>query len=143
MLFIAADHAGFAKKERLKIYLQAQGIVFQDLGTRVFDAHDDYPDYAKKLSREVIKNTSNKGILLCASGQGVCITANKTHGIRAALAWNTASAQYSRTDDNTNVLCLAAKLLSQKKIEHIVKTWLATPFSKKIRHTRRIKKMEK
>jgi len=143
MLFIASDHAGYVKKEHLKKYFEAHSISFQDLGALTFDKHDDYPDYAKKLSREVIKNKKNKGILLCGSGQGVCITANKIRGIRAALAWNTQSAKISRTDDDANVLCLAARLLSQKQLERITQAWLTTPFSKKSRHKRRIQKIEK
>lgn len=143
MLFIAADHAGYAKKEYLKKYFDAHGILFQDLGAHTFDKRDDYPDYAKKVANEVKKDTTHKGILICGSGQGVCITANKIHGIRAALAWNTQSATYSRTDDNANILCLAGKLLSNKETERIVHTWLQTHFSKKTRHTRRIQKIEK
>lgn len=143
MIYIAADHAGFAKKEYLKRYGEAHGIPFQDLGAQILKKNDDYPDYAKKLAHEVKKSPLHKGILLCGSGQGVCITANKIRGIRAALAWNTQSARASRSDDNTNVLCLAARLLSQKQLEDIVRTWLKTPFSKKPRHTRRIKKIEK
>lgn len=142
MLFIAADHAGFAKKEYLKKYFNVYGISFQDLGALVFDKNDDYPDYAKKLVHEVKKNSTHKGILICGSGQGVCMTANKTHGIRAALAWNIQSARASRNDDNANVLCLAGRLLSYKETEKIVHVWLQTPFSKKPRHYRRIQKIE-
>ena len=143
MLFIAADHAGFRKKEYLKKYFKIHGILFQDLGARTLDKRDDYPDYAKKLVDEVKKNPLNKGILICGSGQGVCITANKVRGIRAALAWNMESAKYSRTDDNANVLCLAARLLLNKEMEKIVHVWIGTPFSKKTRHQRRIQKIEK
>ncbi|MBI2644571.1 RpiB/LacA/LacB family sugar-phosphate isomerase [Candidatus Uhrbacteria bacterium] len=143
MLFIAADHAGYTKKEYLKKYFEAHGISFQDLGAHTLDRDDDYPDYAKKLAYEVKKNQLNKGILICGSGQGVCITANKVHGIRAALAWNSQSARASRTDDDVNVLCLAARLLSNKEMEKIVLAWLKTPFSKKTRHIRRIQNIEK
>ncbi len=140
-LTIAADHRGFTLKTHIKKYLAGLGISVQDLGAFTHEEKDDFPDFAATLGRYVAKNPKNKGIVLCGSGQGVCIAANKIAGVRAALAWNKKSATLSRSDDNANVLCLGADLLSKKNVEEIISTWLATPFTGKARHLRRLKKI--
>lgn len=138
MLYIGSDHGGFALKEKLKNFLKKQRISFQDVGAHAYNPDDDYPKYAEKTAREVVKNNSNLGILLCRSGQGVCMAANKISGVKAALCWNIKSAKHSRNDDNANILCLPADFLTFKEARAIVKKWLATRFSKEPRHTRRI-----
>ena len=141
MLFIASDHGGFVLKERIEKFLTVRGHKVVDLGALEYTADDDYPDFSFALANVVSENKNAKGILLCRSGQGACIAANKVMGIRATLSWNVETARRSRTDDDSNVLCLGADFLSQKEVEDIVTAWLKTPFSKLARHKRRIKKI--
>lgn len=141
MLYIAADHAGFQMKEHIKRFLEEKGIRVKDLGALTYDKDDDYPDVAHALAKQV-SSGAHRGIALCGSGQGMCIAANKTKGVRAALAWNEKSARASRNDDNANVLCLGGRLLSKKTVEACVLAWLETPFSGLARHKRRIRKIE-
>ena len=142
MVYIGADHRGFEIKEELKQFLESKSIDFTDLGGDSSEVEDDYSDVAKKVAQEVQKNLSdNKGILLCGSGQGVCIAANKYKGIRAALAWNISVAQQSRSDDDANVLCLPADHLSAEEACDITEAFLQTPFSDEERHARRVGKI--
>lgn len=143
MLYIAADHAGYALKEHLKRFLAKHAIEVQDLGAHTLKKTDDYPDYARSLAKKVMRNQSARGILLCGSGQGMCIAANRVKGIRAVSAWDEKSATASRHDDDANVLCLAARMLTRKKAEDIVRSWLFTGFSGLVRHKRRLRKIEK
>lgn len=140
---IGADHAGFSAKERLKQFLSKKKFAVADCGAHSFKKTDDYPDIARSVADAVIKKNVRFGILLCGSGQGMCIAANKKAGIRAVVAWNTASAKTARQDDDANVLCLPARLLHIRSLERITATWLETSFSGRARHTRRIKKIEK
>lgn len=142
MIYLAADHGGYKLKEHLKKYLAKAKLEFVDLGPKKYQPQDDYPDYAVKVAKKVSGNQlSNVGILLCRSGQGVCITANKFPGIRAALVWNTLEAKASRNDDMSNVLCLPSDYVSPRQAEKIVETWLETPYSTEDRHMRRVKKI--
>ncbi|HMQ02240.1 MAG TPA: RpiB/LacA/LacB family sugar-phosphate isomerase [Candidatus Doudnabacteria bacterium] len=144
MIYIASDHGGYKLKQQLNKFLHQQDQEFVDLGPLKYKAGDDYPDYGVKVAKQVSKNpVSNLGILLCRSGQGMCIVANKFSGVRAALVWNTKQARLSRNDDMTNVLCLPSDFLTTGQAEAIVKTWLATPFSTDQRHMRRIKKISR
>ncbi len=142
MLYIASDHGGYKLKEHMKKFLGAAGVTFTDLGPKKHDHDDDYPDYAAFVAEKVSKNPlRDTGILICRSGQGVCIVANKFRHVRAALAWNVIEAKLSRTDDMTNVLCLPSDYISPRVAEHIVETWLDTPYSQEERHMRRVKKI--
>lgn len=142
MLYIASDHGGFRLKEQLKKFLQRNDIGFVDLGPKKFKKDDDYPDYAARVAGRVsAKPNIDQGILLCRSGQGVCIVANKFKGVRAGLVWNIEEAKASRNDDMTNVLCLPSDYISAKAVEKIATVWLATPFSKDKRHVRRVGKI--
>ncbi len=136
---MGADHAGFDKKQLLKQVLEKEGYGVIDLGAREKNDSDDYPFIASKVARTVLKNSKSKGILLCGSGQGVCIAANRIKGIRATLAWNPQSAATSRNDDDANILCLGARFFTSKELLTIVRVWLRTPFSGIARHKRRIK----
>ncbi len=138
LIYIGADHAGFVQKEKLKVALEKQSYSIIDLGTSTKDESDDYPLIANKVARAVKKDTDSKGILLCGSGQGVCIAANRINGIRAALCWNVQSAAASRNDDDANILCLGARFFTSQQLLAIAQTWLSTPFSKLSRHKRRI-----
>ncbi|HMR55517.1 MAG TPA: RpiB/LacA/LacB family sugar-phosphate isomerase [Candidatus Doudnabacteria bacterium] len=144
MIYIASDHGGFKLKQQLLKFLEKQDLEFKDLGPAKFKEGDDYPDYAVKVAKQVSKNSvTNLGILLCRSGQGVCIVANKFGGVRAGLVWNTKQAALSRNDDMTNVLCLPSDFVTLSQATAIVKTWLDTPYSTEKRHMRRVQKISR
>lgn len=144
MLYIASDHGGFVLKEHLRSWLlQDKGRV-TDLGPERLVPDDDYPDYAKKVAAKVSRNPETDfGILICRSGQGVCIAANKFKHVRAGLVWNVKEARASRNDDHTNILCLPSDYITLKQAQRIVRTWLDTPWSKDKRHIRRVRKIGK
>ena len=142
MLYIGADHGGYKLKEHLKQYLVKQKIDFIDLGAKKLMQGDDYPVYAKLVAVKVSKDPEkNVGILICRSGQGVCMVANKFKKVRASLVWNVKEAKMSRTDDMANILCLPSDYITKSTAEKVVKTWLSTKYSKEARHVRRVKKI--
>lgn len=136
MLYIGSDHGGFSLKEYLKSYFEKNNIVFEDLGVYTQESFD-YPIIAEKLCCEVIKDQNNKGILICGTGIGVCIAANKVKGIRAALCSDTYVAEMSRKHNNANVLCMGGRVLGNDKGVDIVKSFLSTGFEGG-RHLRRV-----
>ncbi len=142
MIYIASDHGGFKLKESVKKYLDKQKIAYKDMGPETFIDGDDYPDYAKKVAQPVSQNAKeHMGILLCRSGQGMAIAANKFKGVRAGVIWNVKQAKAARNDDMTNVLCLPSDYITPAEASKIVKTWLATPYSDDSRHLRRVIKV--
>jgi len=141
MLYIGADHNGFWLKEELKRYLKRHKIDFKDLGAHAYKKNDDYPDYGAKVARKLDKG--DLGILLCGSGHGMAIVANKIKGVRAALASSVFSARKSREDDHTNILVLSAWENTVEKARRIVAVWLSTRPSKAARHLRRIRKINR
>jgi ribose 5-phosphate isomerase B len=142
MIYIASDHGGYALKELLKLYFVKHKIEYMDLGANQIVKDDDYPDYAKLVAKKVSEDPGkNAGILLCRSGQGMAITANKFKSVRAAVIWNTKQAKAARNDDMTNVLALPSDYIAAPEAWRIVKTWLTTPYSKDKRHLRRVKKI--
>ncbi|HEX3099937.1 MAG TPA: RpiB/LacA/LacB family sugar-phosphate isomerase [Patescibacteria group bacterium] len=142
MIYIGADHGGYKMKEQLKKFLAKKKLEFLDVGAKTLKVGDDYPDYAKLVAKKVSQNPlRNVGILICRSGQGVCIVANKFENVRAALVWNTKEAEMSRTDDMSNVLCLPSDYISEKEAQAIVEVWLKTSYSSEARHVRRVKKI--
>ncbi len=136
---ISSDHAGFEVKELIKELLIKSKISIIDLGP-LSNKSVDYPDYAKKVSNRVSKKKSDIGILVCGSGTGMAISANKMKGIRAAVGYNIKSTQLSRQHNNANILCLGARLTKRKVIKKIVSVFLSTKFEGG-RHKRRIKKI--
>ena len=136
---ISSDHAGFETKEFIKDLLIKSKISIIDLGP-LSNKSVDYPDYAKKVSNRVSKKRSDVGILVCGSGTGMAISANKIKGIRAAVGYNIKSTQLSRQHNNANILCLGARLTKRKVIKKIVSVFLSTKFEGG-RHKRRIKKI--
>ena len=126
-LALGADHAGFAHKEMLRTWLQAQGHDVQDHGTHSADSMD-YPDVAHPLAAAVEAGAADLGILLCGSANGVCITANKHAGVRAAIAWLPELAALARQHNNANVLCIPARYVSGTQAQEIVSTFLKTNF---------------
>ncbi len=143
MIYLGADHRGYNLKENIKKFLTESGQGFEDMGNTKLDPNDDYTDFAKLVAEKVSKKSeSDKGILICGSGVGVDITANKFHNVRSALADDVATAKQSREHDNTNVLSLPSDEVDSALAQKIVSAWLSTPFSGGEKHKRRIDKME-
>ena len=140
-IFLGSDHGGFTLKEHIKSFLEKRGYAVLDIGAYSYKKTDDYPDFAIPLAEHVAAVKDSFGILLCKSGQGACVAANKVRGARATQSWNEASACASRRDDDSNILCLGSDFLTKKTAETIIQAWLATPFSGLSRHSRRIKKI--
>ena len=136
---IGSDHAGFSLKEKLKQWLIELGYEVRDFGTMSEEAVD-YPDIAFKVAREVSKGGFDRGILICGTGIGMCIAANKVIGIRAALCWDKRSAELSRKHNNSNILCLGGRVLREREAMKIVDAWLTTKFEGG-RHLRRVRKI--
>jgi ribose 5-phosphate isomerase B len=139
-LVVAADHAGFELKERLKQALDRLGIPYEDLGTHSAEAVD-YPDFAHQLARKVSAGEADRGLLVCGSGQGMIMTANRYRGVRAALAYDEDSARLAREHNDANVLALGGRALDPERAERILKVWLDTPFAGG-RHERRVRKID-
>jgi ribose 5-phosphate isomerase B len=136
---IGSDHRGFALKEQIKSAFTPDNIEFSDFGTNSHDS-TDYPDYALPVAKAVAKKQADKGILICSSGNGMLITANKVRGIRAALAMTPEMARLSRLHNDANILVLAADFVDLQLVPKIVKVWLETPFEGG-RHDRRVGKI--
>ena len=138
-IFISSDHAGFKLKEEIKISLKKKKLKFEDLGP-LNDNRVDYPDYAHKLARKVKINKSNVGILVCGSGTGMNIAANKHKNVRAAQCFNAKSTKLSRLHNDANIITLGSRLISKKNALKFVDIFLKTGFDGG-RHLKRIKKI--
>lgn len=138
-LGIGSDHAGFELKESILAFLKEKGFDVKNFGTYTADSVD-YPDYVHPLASEVQENKLDLGILICGSGQGVCMTANKYPGVRAALVWSTEIAGLTRQHNDANVICLPARFVSDELAKEMVLTFLETPFEGG-RHQRRVEKI--
>lgn len=136
---LAADHAGFEEKEKLKSTLKELGVDFEDMGTNSPDSVD-YPDFALKAARAVAKGEFDQGLLVCGSGTGMAIAANKVHGVRAAVAWSPDIARLARQHNNANVLSLPARFLDDAEAREILKAWFEADFEGG-RHERRVEKI--
>lgn len=136
---IASDHAGFEEKERLKPLLNELGIEFEDLGTGSTESVD-YPDYARKVAEEVAQGKVDQGLLVCGSGTGMAIAANKVPGVRAAVAWSEEIARLAREHNDANVLALGARTTPPEKLPEIVRAWFGAEFDAG-RHDRRVEKI--
>src|SRR6187401_3363147 len=136
---IASDHAGFEEKERLKPLLNELGIEFEDLDT-ISTESVDYPDYARKVAEEVAQGKVEQGLLVCGSGTGMAITANKVPGVRAAVAWSEETARLARQHNDANVLAIGARTTPDGDIPKIVRAWFATAFEGG-RHAARVEKI--
>lgn len=136
---IGSDHAGFNAKELIKNYLNDKQISFEDFGTYSTDSVD-YPDFAHPVALSVENKQCDLGILICGSGQGVNMTANKHQGIRSALCWNSEIAALSRQHNDANILAIPGRFLQENEILNIVETFLKTPFEGG-RHAHRTQKI--
>ena len=136
---LASDHAGFDGKEAIKPTLEAMGVAYEDFGTHGLDSVD-YPDYAEKVAKAVAAGDYDRGILVCGSGIGMEIAANKVHGIRAALAWNEETARLARTHNDANIVAVGHRTTPADTIQNIVRIFLTTEFEGG-RHQRRVEKI--
>jgi ribose 5-phosphate isomerase B len=139
-LLIASDHAGFELKEKLKRALDGMGLAYRDLGTSSTDPVD-YPDQAHALAEAVSRGEAERGLLVCGSGQGMAMAANRHRGVRAAVAADTETARLSREHNDSNVLALGGRLVDHGAAERILEVWLETPFAGG-RHAGRVAKID-
>lgn len=136
---IGSDHAGFEAKEKLKKTLDEIGVEYEDLGTNSLDSVD-YPDFGAKVGRAVAGGEVDEGIVVCGSGIGIAIAANKIHGVRAAQAWNEETARLARQHNDANVLSLGARVIPEEEIPKIVRAWFDAKFEGG-RHAGRVEKI--
>jgi len=143
-LFIGADHNGFDMKARLIEELTRAGYEVIDEGDKELNPTDDFPQFAASVvtAMKASDDQDPRGILLCGSGQGMCMAANRYKGMRASLVWNQHEARAARNDDDSNVLCLPARSIDANEAIRITETWLATPFAGAPRFKRRIKELD-
>lgn len=136
---LASDHAGFLEKERLKPLLHELGLEIEDLGT-ASEESVDYPDYALRVAERVAHGDAEQGVLVCGSGIGMAIAANKVRGVRAAVAWSEETARLARRHNDANVLALGARTTPQGDMQKIIRAWFETKFDGG-RHADRVEKI--
>ncbi len=143
-IYVGADHNGFRLRNSLIEYLKRAGYDVVDEGDEHLDPEDDFPVFAQKTVNDVLSSEDDepRGILICGSGQGMCMAANRFRGIRAALVYDRESAKSSRNDDNSNIACLPAKLLENDQTNVLVETWLTTKFAAAPRFVRRLNEID-
>jgi ribose 5-phosphate isomerase B len=142
IIYLGADHRGFNLKESLKNYLKDNGYSVSDLGNSLFDPNDDYPEFAAMVAEKVSMDPDgSRGVVICGSGVGVDVVANKFPRIRSSLVCTPNHAYLSRNDDDANILSLSAEMVDDHAAKIILATWLQTPFSREERHMRRIAKI--
>lgn len=137
---IGADHAGYGLKEELKEVLRQEGIEFLDVGTMNGEDSVDYPDFAEAVAKEVAAGKFDRGVIVCGTGVGVAIAANKVKGIRAANCNDTICARYSREHNDANILTVGSRIIGPAVAQEILKIWLKTNFEGG-RHARRVDKI--
>ena len=143
MIYLASDHRGFKLKEKIKEWLKEWGYEYEDMGALEYDKDDDYPDFAELAARRVAAEPDSKGILICGSGIGVAVAANKIKGIIAGTMTNSEQTKASVSDENTNIICLTADYSSEDNNKQIARTFLESEFSGSERHIRRLNKIKK
>jgi len=139
-VYVASDHAGFELKMALVDFLKSSGYSVVDLGPEKIDPDDDFPDYSVAVAKKVAQS-SDFGILVCGTGQGTALAANKIRGIRAYTAWDEFTAKHARENGDANILTLGARTINEETVKHLVKVFLETPFSGKEKYIRRINKI--
>jgi ribose 5-phosphate isomerase B len=138
---IGADHGGFALKSELVPWLKAQGYEVLDLGAARYEAGDDYPDFAEAVAKSVASGQAQRGIIICGSGVGACIAANKIKGVRAGLCHDTYSAHQGVEHDDMNILCLGARIIGGELAKEIIAAFLKARFAQEERFSRRLQKV--
>ncbi len=141
-IYLGADHNGFALKRKLLAFLERSDYEVVDSGDVTPNLEDDFPKFASAVCTSVLQDSESVGILICGSGQGMCMAANRFKGIRAALCWNLSEARSSRNDDDSNVLCLSAREYDEEASQAIVMAWLNTPFAGATRYKRRLQELD-
>lgn len=147
-IFVGTDHNGFYLKEDIVKYLSSQGYDIEDVSAQELDPNDDFPEFAQKAVAKIKSSQDDdpRAILICGGGQGMCMAANRFKGIRAAVIWDAEEAKWTRNDNDSNVLCLPARILGgesqAKDWQNIIDTWLETPFAAAPRFIRRNKQID-
>lgn len=140
-IYIGSDHRGFNLKEKVFAYLAKHGYDTEDIGDKTLDPNDDFPEFAQKVALQIIGSDDSdpRGILICGGGQGMAMAANRFRGIRASVIWDAFEAKETRNDNDSNVLCLPARVLENEEgtWEGIIETWLSTPFAAAPKYKRR------
>ncbi len=135
-----ADHAGMQMKNMIVDYLKGLGHQVIDLGAHSYNPHDDYPDFARLVANAIASSQADRGILICGSGVGACIAANKVRGVRAAICHDTYSARQGVEHDDMNVLCLGSRIIGDEVAKTLVGAFVSAKFSNEERHIRRLRK---
>lgn len=145
-LYLGSDHNGFHLKEAVFAYLSKRGYDVEDIGGKELNPDDDFPQFAAFAALRVIGDSDDdaRAILICGGGQGMCMAANRFRGIRASVIWDEHEAEMTRNDNDSNVLCLPARLLDNEdaKWQRIIDTWLSTPFASAERYRRRNRQLD-
>ena len=142
MIYLGADHRGYNLKEEIKKFFELEKIEFKDLGNLNYDENDDYPDFVKKVVEKVLSSSKkDKGILICGTGIGMSIAANKFKGIKAGLCLSGYMAKRAIEEDDINILCLAADITDVGTTKKIIKEWLKAKFKNEERYKRRAEKI--
>lgn len=141
-IFLGADHQGYHLKEKIEAYLAKRGYDVEDVGANELDPNDDFPQFAQIAATRLLgeeEKDDSRAILVCGGGQGMCMAANRFKGIRASMVWDSFEAKMTRRDNDSNVLCLPARVLDDdaELWKDIVDTWIATPFAGLARYKRR------
>lgn len=143
MIYLGADHRGFALKEKIARWLFGLKKDFQDLGASNLDPADDYTKYAQEVASLVAKNQNSRGVLLCGSGVGVEVVANKFDGVRAAIGKSALQVKSGRSDDDMNILVIASDYTEEREAKAMLIAFLETKFDTKKRHEKRLNEIEK
>jgi ribose 5-phosphate isomerase B len=144
-IYLGSDHNGFRLKEDVFAYLSKRGFEVEDVGDKELDKDDDFPEFAQLAALKVIGDPDDdaRAILLCGGGQGMCMAANRFRGIRASVIWDEEEARLTRNDNDSNVLCLPARLMEDSTDwQKIIDTWLDTPFARAARYVRRNRQLD-
>lgn len=144
IIFLGSDHRGFDLKNIIADYLKSKNIQYVDEGNQYLDNRDDFPQFAARVVNQIRASSDldSRGILICGSGQGMCMAANRFKGIRASLCSSVNQARSVRNDDDSNVLCLAADEVDLNEIKRIIDVWLITPFAAAPRYIRRLSELD-
>jgi len=144
MIFLGSDHRGFDLKKDIAMYLKSKNVQFLDEGNQHLNINDDFPQFAARVVNQLLasNNLDPRGILICGSGQGMCMAANRFKGIRASLCSSIDQARSVRNDDDSNVLCLAADEVDLDEAKRIIDVWLMTPFAAAPRYIRRLSELD-
>ena len=145
-IFLGSDHQGFHLKEAVEAWLKKEGYDIEDVGDKILDPNDDYPQFAQKAAHKLLDSGEKdaRAILICGGGQGMAMAANRFKGIRAAVVWDEYEAKMTRLDNDSNVLSLPARILDGdiNNVKNIITTWLNTQFSAASRHIRRNQELD-